>query len=97
MAARLGWLPIGGAGEVDFDDWRRENSPRSTPQASAEAFLACLREHQAHLLEMEPRLREVDWLADIEIPEWSRSTRSLTSYVDGRGGLREGLDSGGGG
>lgn len=93
MAARLGWVPMGSTGEVDFDDWQREFP--NTPQASAEAFLAYLREHQAYLLEMEPRLREVDWLADIEIPEWQLDEEFDDYVTDGE--LREGLDSGGGG
>jgi hypothetical protein len=91
MAAQRGWVPMGSTGEVDFEDWQRAFP--NTPQASAEAFLAYFREHQAYLLKLEPQLLDVDWLADIEIPEWQLD-EEFDDYVTDEE-LREGLDSGG--
>ena len=91
MAAQQGWVPMGSAGEVDSDDWHREFP--NTPNDSAKAFLAYLLKHQAYLLSLEPQLRDVDWLADIDIPEW-RLDEEFDDYVTDEE-LREGLDTGG--
>lgn len=69
MAAEQGWVQLGSEGTVGFfDDW--EVAFPNTPAASAAAFAAYLRANQAFLLEVEPQLGDVEWLADIDIPEW---------------------------
>ena len=91
MAAQQGWVSMGSAGEVHFDDWEREFP--NTPKDSAKAFSGYLLKHQAYLLRLEPQLQDVDWLADIDIPEW-RLDEEFDDYVTDEE-LREGLDTGG--
>lgn len=60
MAEALGVNLTDGQGTVALEQWQAAYP--STPEASAQAYLAHLRAQQPWLLELEPRIDDITWL-----------------------------------